>query len=454
MDGTTRSAIDDTITRIADATTGERVIVYGLSGDNAKYNALFAHVQCYDRRRNLFCVAFADPKIDMGLWVNGRNLFFCSHANEYFARPVDKLDWITDFTAVRYDADCRPSVVATKPIPAGALLACPSFRVALTRDEIRDIEDEFQVFLQAQLAALMGRTQHLERIVFETNYNPVLPFIGAVAKAWRHPSIVAISFYDPVADACLEQEWRKLNGPDLLWYEFWRTKLAPLPALDVWHVWHLVRNYPWPSLDRRSLVFGQTVCLMQCHPKRLLEYDKVIDGELNANEDTLQHEYLSSFMMTPPECGPAIKAYFLQGVDVGQPVYTDNGVSFVVNPCDSILSFLFMDPPDAKEWFTLYKNVLGNLGKHVANSFIDYVQANTARVKRMKQSPNVRTTPLVLPPADYVPQDLPRCAHAPCGRPMQRPRFCSQCRAAQYCGRECQTAAWPTHKAQCKPAAK
>ena len=297
-------------------------------------------------------------------------------------------------------------------------------------------------------SSTMRRPSGSVAVVFEPNYNPVLPFVGEVAKRMRHPVIQTVNSYDPTSDACLEQEWRRCSGVDLLWLEFWRTELPHLPALEVWHVWHLVRNFPWPSLDRRTLVFGPTICLMQCHPDRVAEYAKVSDGLQDAAVDHLAHRYLSTFMMTPPECGDAMKAYFMHDVEVGQPVYTDCGTTFASNLCDTMLNSLFMSREDGDQWFCVHTTILGRVSTHVARSFLAYFQANAARVQLLRPAPSVRTTPSVhAPPA---PQRFPLCDY--CAKPMQFRYVCGLCKDTAYCRKACQAAAWKAHKPACKPA--
>jgi len=49
-------------------------------------------------------------------------------------------------------------------------------------------------------------------------------------------------------------------------------------------------------------------------------------------------------------------------------------------------------------------------------------------------------------------RSAPQCAH--CGQALAEPKLCAQCRVAAYCGKDCQTAAWPAHKQGCKAAKK
>ena len=420
---------------------GEPVIVYGLCGEYAQYNSLFAHVQGCDKHENRFFITL-DGNTDVRLAVHDDNLFFTAKLEQYFGFPVDTLPWITEFTKVVHTGPGdRFSVVATKPIPAGALFACPNYRVTITWPQIKAVEAEFAAFMTDNLYRLMGRPEDSLTVVFEPNYNPVLAFVGEVAKVMRHHALLPLVHYDSASDDCLRQEWRRCNGQDLLWYEFWRNKLPHLTALEVWHVWHFVRNYPLPTRDRLTLVFGQTVCRMQNHPEREAEYEKVSDGQQDVSVDKFKHRHMPTFIVNP-ECGEALKAYSMTDLEVGQPVFTDNGPSFRNNLCDTVLGCLFMPVVDGERWLAVYNNILSQVSKPVARHFLAYFQANVARVKLLRPAPSVRTTPAVHAPP------VPRCNY--CAKPMLFPFVCALCRDAAYCGKACQTAAWQTHKKECK----
>jgi hypothetical protein len=428
----------------------ERVIVYGLRDADAQHNSRIGHTHSYNFDTKLFTIV-----LDGGATVDIRanNLFFVSKAGQYFAKPIDTLPFITEVTRI----ERRPngwSVVATEAIPAGTLRGAPSFRVSLTRPEIEVIEHEFERFLRDNLFRLMGRDSAHDTIAFEPHYNPAIVFVGAVAEVMHTSNITSIIEYDPVSRACLEREWRRCNGPDLLWFEFWRRKLAHLAPVDVFALWILVRNSPWPSLDRLSLIFGQTICFMECHPDREKEYSKVMAGQQNADVDNLRDRYLSTFMMTPPDAGDHMKAYFMKDVAPGEHVYTDCGLSYVSDLCDTILNFLYMPRAEGDQWFTLYKTILTNVSPTVARSFLEYVQNNVEPVKLRTIAPDVRTTPSVhLPPGSFSgasPWRPDVCDW--CAALLTRPARCSKCHAAAYCNRQCQLVAWKTHKPVCKPA--
>jgi hypothetical protein len=45
------------------------------------------------------------------------------------------------------------------------------------------------------------------------------------------------------------------------------------------------------------------------------------------------------------------------------------------------------------------------------------------------------------------------CSHAACGKPLEQPLQCAQCKAAKYCSKDCQKRAWKAgHKRECVPA--
>lgn len=50
-----------------------------------------------------------------------------------------------------------------------------------------------------------------------------------------------------------------------------------------------------------------------------------------------------------------------------------------------------------------------------------------------------------------VQREEPSCAH--CNKKSASLQTCSRCHKAQYCGRDCQKAAWKTHKKDCSPSA-
>ncbi len=202
----------------------------------------------------------------------------------------------------------------------------------------------------------------------------------------------------------------------------------------------------WPSGDRRSVVVSQMIGSMPNPPERLREYQKVADGLQDAAVDHLAHKCHSSVILTPPESTHRMQAFFIDTVEVGQPVYLDAGTD-CSNPCDTVLNCLFMDEFNGYQWISLYKNVLSLLGKPqvVARSLENFINDNVQRVKAMtsKPAPSMRTTPAVHMP----PGSLPRCAR--CAQPLHSKFVCARCKNAAYCSKSCQTEAWKTHKREC-----
>ena len=431
------------------ARTGERVVVYGLRGSSAHRNLRFATVQCYDPRRNLFCVTFPDcPDGDIdGLWVDGGHLFFPSMHQQYFPTPYEQSDLLTDFARVVYGGNARPRLVATQRIPIGTVLGCPSLRITKTHAQLADIEAEFSAWASANMPTLMGRPPGPFVVKLERHFNAVLPFVGALAEhnVWKHDMPRTLNHYDPAADKLLAELWSRTNAVNILWFAFWCSKLPHLAPTHVWHVWHFALTFAWPSGDRRSVVVSQMIGSMTNPAERLREYQKVFDGLQDADVDHLAHKCLSSVVLTRPESADRMQAFFLHTVEVGQPVYLDAGTD-CSNPCDTVLNCLFMEEFEGYQWINLYRNVLRLLGKPevVALSLQNFINDNVDRIKTMTSKPApTRTTPAVHMP----PGSLPRCAR--CAQPLQTKLLCARCKNAAYCSKACQTAAWKTHKPEC-----
>jgi hypothetical protein len=330
-----------------------------------------------------------------------------------------------------------------------------SHRVQLTRAEVTRIETEYMRFVYDNLYHLMVRGPKEPKIRFQPHYSPALVFVGAVAAraTFNNPIIQNVLAYDPMLPECLEHQWRRSNGPDLLWLEFWRRRLHKThkPA-QVFHIWHMVNNSAWPSLDRLSLVFGETICFTECHPLRVAEYEKVMAGTQNADEDPYADRYLSAFMMTPPGCGDHVTAYFLKDVEAGETLYTDFGTTYVSNLCDTVLNFVFMDnDTDGEQFLNLYKNITRHFGETVMESFKAYLQKSLPRTvltrdANRKQATGVRTTPSVYALPASLPAGMPSTYSLPtcyyCAKPMEQPKRCILCRIAAYCDKKCQTADW------------
>jgi hypothetical protein len=266
----------------------------------------------------------------------------------------------------------------------------------------------------------------------------VLPFVAKVAEpaVWRHPIMWTLKRHDPTSADSLLQLWRRNNGVDLIWFAFWCSELPHLAPLEVWHVWHLALTFAWTSGDRRILVFGQTLCLMQDPPEREREYQRVFDGLQDAEVDNLAHKCHSHLIMTPPEFSASMKGFCTKPVDIGETLYMDHHAGAVSNICDTVLNCLFMATVDVRQWTRLYKNILLCLPPHVLQHLENYINDNIHHVNRIAKG-TIRTNPAV--------QDW--CAH--CLKPLHHKLFCARCKTTAYCSKPCQTAAWQTHKREC-----
>ncbi len=440
---------------------GLPVVVYGLpaNSDMVQHNMRIGRAQ--KRTKDQVTVAFDDGIV---VTVADSHCFFTSQLYKYFDQPRNQQTWVTEYTRVVVGENRNKHIVATKFIPAGSLLACSTQRVHLTNEEILSVEAEFMEFMRNNLRPLMGRQPHEPNISFEPNYSRALVFIGAVAArgTYGHPVMQTILSYDPLTPERLKRLWRRCDGQDLIWLKFWRCKLAPkFTAEQVFHIWHMVLNFPWPSLDQLTLIFGETVCFTECHPLRMAEYEKVMDGQQNANKDKYTNRFLSTFITNLPGPNECVSAYFLKDVQAGETLYADFGGIYVSDVCNTVFNFLFMNEKDGEQWLNLYKNIIRHFGEPVINSFQDYLLKNLPRTiltrnANRTQATGVRTTPTVyaLPasPPTYMPPTytLPTCYY--CAKPIEHPKHCALCEIAVYCDKKCQTADWKVgHKDKCMP---
>jgi len=426
--------------------TPDRVIVYGLPPDKAQHNARIGHVRSYHSKGKTYLVAFPDGST---VAVKRNNLFYAERTAQYFDAPVDTLPRIEDCVAV-HRGPRGPSVVATAAVPAGTLLRANTFQLVMTDAQVKAIEAGFETMVRTDLFRLMGRPAGSGPIAFGTNYSAGCVFVGAAASASENPTIEGLLLHNSTSPESLELEWRRSSGPELLWLLYWIRTLAHLTPLQVFSIWHMVRKDPWPTPDRRTLIFSDTICQMECPQLRLDQYQKVMDGLQDAEDDPLKDLYLSTAMMSPPG-GKYMTLYTMTDIQVGHVWKMDYGIGFVSPLCDTIFNIIFMNPVERLEWYTLYKNILGFVGRGVVQHFEKYVRLNFERLQCSEKPPTVRQAPAVLVPLQPTHTDMPACAQ--CLKGMQRPLVCARCKLTQYCSRACQVAAWKTHKKKCQPPA-
>jgi hypothetical protein len=411
-------------------------------------------------------VAFADETI---VTISTRNCFFTSPTGQYFEpdKLFDKFYHITNFAeAVVNTVNGKRRIITTRRIPAGTRLRIDGYRVKLKSGEVTEIESRFKAFVHANLCALMGRGENESKIIFEPQYSATLIFVGAVAASLteKNSIIKTVMAYNPFHPECLEDQL-KSNVTDYLWLEFWRRELAhKFTAEQVYHIWHTVINFVWSSPDQLSLVFSKMICFTECHPLRMAEYKKVMDGQQNADEDKYTDRFLSDYIMTQSRCvngfDDGIYAHFVKDIEPDQTIYRDFGPACISNPCDTVLGFLFMnDRKDGKQFHDLYKNIMLHFGEPVINSYLDYMKKNfhptmqTIHVNRT-QATGVCTTPRMRASCVSVPTGMPPALPTCycCAKPMEHPLYCARCKIAAYCGKICQTADWKLgHKDNCMP---
>ena len=85
------------------------------------------------------------------------------------------------------------------------------------------------------------------------------------------------------------------------------------------------------------------------------------------------------------------------------------------------------------------------------DAFAGQFNAHTATVNRTAAARDAKRV------AAHAAPQCRGCARAGCGAREPHPsafKACAACRTVVYCGRDCQTADWPSHKAACKAARK
>ena len=322
----------------------EPVIVYTLPPEKAQHNARTGLVETYHVKTQKHVVAFPDGSKEQ---FAKHNLFFASRRDAYFATQHEQLRPLEDFSAVQlgpYGHD----LVATADIPAGILLRTTTLDVCMTRGEIAQIEAEFEAFLHRDLFRLMGKPPKSSTIIFDTNYTPALVFIGAVAQLTEHPIIKELMRYDCFAHECLTLELRRGSGPDRIWLKFWIDKLTQLgrSPKEVYRLYHLTRNLSWSSPDRDMLIFDILLYCANTPNKRWEEYEKVMEGLQDNSVDIYSDQYLSTFMMSPPNKVKDMKVYFMIAVKKGDLIELDYALAYVSDRCDTVLNILNMNTTD------------------------------------------------------------------------------------------------------------
>jgi hypothetical protein len=199
------------------------------------------------------------------------------------------------------------------------------------------------------------------------------------------------------------------------------------------------------------VTFGVPLCCANAPDEVWEEYEKVMDGLQDTSVDIHSGQYLSTFMMSPPDKGKHMKVYFMHHVQKGALLVLDYARGYASNSCDTVLHILSMHRTDRVHYFKLYDNIARSVSPKVREHFLDYIE-RTLELCKPAKPPAVTPAPAAAQPlATYTcaTTNLRLCDNAACRERMQGPLVCARCKTAAYCSKACQTAAWKTHKPEC-----
>ena len=416
--------------------TRAKALLFGLPAPDSRYNARIGDVGRYDPATHTYAVALADGTV---FSAPRANMFLQEDIPRTFATPVEQLPALESLSAIRVGPHGR-HVVATAAVAAGTVLSTAIVQVEMTADEIAEVERRLVRFARKNLKRLMGLPEtFVQDVVFETDYSDYMVFVRAFVALMRNPTIEALMRVDFFDRDFLEQHWRRCTSQDLVWLQFWIEELdGELSPQDVWRVLAFLSGWAYPQATPQhkhgKLLFGGRLSLFQCHETRWSDIQKVMAGTLSVAEPRHVGTHLGTCMFHDIK-GDYMKLLVVTDVAVGEPYTLDYGPCYACDKMDTVVGVQQMQRPDNLHWTLLYITVARNVSDRLAHSLADYLE---------------RMVPGLVSPAPKT--DLPRCANAACARPMHQPLVCARCRAARYCDKKCQTAAWPTHKRECVPA--
>jgi hypothetical protein len=232
----------------------------------------------------------------------------------------------------------------------------------------------------------MEKPRDSPKIMFDLGHTASRTFIGAVAQLTTHPIIAELMRYDCFTDSCLTLELRRGSATDRVWLAFWIDRLAPAcPSTQVYHLYHFVRNFAWPSPDGLSLTFGVPLCCANCPQERWEEYEKVMDGLQDASVDVLGDQYLSTFMIDPQDSGEHMKVYVLFHVRKGAPLVLDYARGYASSRGDTVLH-IFKERAEMEHYIRLYDNIAKSVSRRVREHFLDYMQSRLDRARLAKRA--------------------------------------------------------------------
>ena len=418
-------------------------VLFGLPGRLSKYNKCRTQVISHTAHDDMYhVVTFGGT----GVSVPAANVFLQAQVPRLFAAALADTPALEDLTAV-HDGPHGRHVVATAAVPAGAVLKTRILQITMTPAETAAVEASYAAFIQRELKVLMGLPEdYQQQVVVQPRHSVMMVFMRKVFEARHHPDMQALMSFDSLADAFLTEQWDRTAAQDLLWLRFWLHEFEPeiaageLSPPQIWHIFAFTRSYAFPHATPEhkhgSLLFGVTLSTSQCPDERWFDIVKVYKGTMTKEEAAARHDgkLLSTAMFNDIVDG-YIRLLLLESLEVGSSVVFDYGAGFG-SPLEETVNNLGNMPfLEQSCWFNVYVTIAAMVGPELARHLAQYLH---------------RKMPALLMPS--AADSLPRCANAACARRLFQHRLCAKCMVAKYCGRECQVAAWKTHKPECKPA--
>ena len=423
-------------------------VLFGLPGRLSKYNQCVTQVLSHTAHNDTYHVVTA---AGTGVSVPAANVFLQAYVPRLFAAALADTPALEDLSTVRDGAHGR-HVVATAPVRAGAVLKTRIVHIIMTPAEIAAVEARYEVFIKRELKVLMGLPADYEQeVVVQTEYSVMMPFMRKVFEASRHPDMQALMAFDPFADAFLTEEWDRAAAQDLLWLRFWLHEFEPelaageLSPPEVWRIFAFTRSWAFPHAtpehSHGSLLFGVRLSTCQCPDKRWHDIVQVYKGTMTPDEAERQHDgvLLSTAMfhdVVVEHDTAFLRLFLLEDLVAGAPIVFDYGAGYGSPLAQTVNNLGDMPFLEQSCWFNVYLTIAAMVGPELARHLAQYLH---------------RRMPALLMPSAAA--SLPRCANPACAKRLFQHRVCARCKAAKYCGRECQVAAWKTHKPECKPAA-
>ena len=443
------------------------VVLFNLQNERkTQYNGCVGRIDNYNAKNKKHDVVLPG---DTRVRVHRDCLFFLDNTKQYFAAPVAQLPALADAAAVR-SGPFGLHVVATQPIRAGTVLTDTSVDLCLTAAQIAAVEHEFEHFVRKNLKTLMALPENFDQAVeFETNYTAPMVFVGAFSeRIARDPLIQRLMDFDALSPQHLTLEWRRVNGQDIIWFEFWRRKLQrKYTAAQVWKFWATLRSFSWPiptTEHRHGLMIFGALLSRFTHPQaRWDHFEDVMNGGDADDDEHFAKKELSHMLLYKGDEG--LQYFWLKDTKKGEEITLDCGPRYFAKRSETVLKVLELDSTDGPYWLHLFTSIAAKVHERVAKHLLAFIADNVPPEPPAAQalSPagkvhecvarHLRALVVDDAPPEPPLAPLAPCAHEPCGRPMQVRRVCARCKNAAYCSKACQTAAWPTHKRECRPPA-